>query len=487
PTTILARLSQRFKLLRSSRRDTNNRQATLKATLDWSWGLLDPSEKATMVQCASFQGTFSLEAAEAVVDLSMFPEDPWVIDLLESLVDKSLLRLTLDARSSEERYVMFLSVHDYALARLHDSKAVASPAEAPISGPEGARAVRHRHLQFFTPYGSWDFLKRISQDRRALDELGREHNNLTAAFRFAIEQRQPDDAMLCGLAICGIVEHRGPYSTGLDTIEAILELHPPDNILKARLLHAQGTLARSAGQPDRAMAAYRLGLQIAQALGAARIEGLILYGMGSVQRELGQRDQAQEHYTQSLQIAQTLGDRVLEGHALYGLAFIQRDQGQAEQALETFQACQQLAHATHHRLLEGSALQGLGWVQSDLGRLNQARTSYHACQQLAHDIGHKLLEGSVLCGLGYVLKDQGQAQEALDTFEACRQLARDIGHKRLEATTLDGLGSVSSSLGQWSQAADRYHDCIHLTRTIGLKSLECYALIGLGFVFEAQG
>ncbi len=68
PRVMLDRMDQRFKLLASSggRRE---RQATLRATLDWSWDLLAQSEQSALAQLSAFEGGFSLEAAEAVVEL----------------------------------------------------------------------------------------------------------------------------------------------------------------------------------------------------------------------------------------------------------------------------------------------------------------------------------------------------------------------------------------------------------------------------------
>src|SRR5205085_3222344 len=91
PKSLLARVSERFKLLAStgSRRD---RQATLRATFDWSWDLLSAIDKAALAQLSVFEGGFTLESAGAVLE---FPggEDR-TIDVLQSLLDKSFVRQT---------------------------------------------------------------------------------------------------------------------------------------------------------------------------------------------------------------------------------------------------------------------------------------------------------------------------------------------------------------------------------------------------------
>ncbi len=59
PAQILSRLGERFKLLRSKRRDQTDRQATLRGAIDWSWNLLKPWERAGLAQCSFFVVLFT--------------------------------------------------------------------------------------------------------------------------------------------------------------------------------------------------------------------------------------------------------------------------------------------------------------------------------------------------------------------------------------------------------------------------------------------
>ena len=87
---IAERLTDRFRLLAGGRR--GDRHSTLRATLDWSWGLLEPWEQEGLVQLSVFQGGFTLGAAEAVLDLADWPDAPWGNGRGPgALVDKSLV------------------------------------------------------------------------------------------------------------------------------------------------------------------------------------------------------------------------------------------------------------------------------------------------------------------------------------------------------------------------------------------------------------
>ena len=91
PSDLRDRLAQRFKLLRSDTRGQTDRQATLHSLIDWSWKRLEPWEQSTLAQLSCFRGGFSMEAAEAMVDISDLTDAPWTMDVIGSLLDKSLI------------------------------------------------------------------------------------------------------------------------------------------------------------------------------------------------------------------------------------------------------------------------------------------------------------------------------------------------------------------------------------------------------------
>ncbi|HEU5212803.1 MAG TPA: adenylate/guanylate cyclase domain-containing protein, partial [Gaiellaceae bacterium] len=106
PSVLLERLEQRLPLLSSRARDHPDRQRTLHSTIAWSWELLDAGEQELFRRLAVFAGGCTLEAAEVVCDAE--------VDLLESLVDKSLLR------RRGERFVMLETIREFAAERLDE-------------------------------------------------------------------------------------------------------------------------------------------------------------------------------------------------------------------------------------------------------------------------------------------------------------------------------------------------------------------------------
>jgi predicted ATPase/class 3 adenylate cyclase len=121
PSSLRERLERRLPLLASRSRDLPERQRTLHATIAWSYELLSAEEQELFRQLAVFAGGATLDAAERVAEADL--------DVLESLVDKSLLRRRGD------RFTMLETIREYAAERLHEA--------------DDADLVRRRHADFF--------------------------------------------------------------------------------------------------------------------------------------------------------------------------------------------------------------------------------------------------------------------------------------------------------------------------------------------------
>jgi non-specific serine/threonine protein kinase len=106
PAKILERLSQRLDLFTGGR-DADPRQRTLRSTIEWSHDLLDEPEQRLFARLSVFIGGCTLESAEQVADADL--------DTLQSLVEKSLVRLT------DDRYWMYETIREFAVERLEAS------------------------------------------------------------------------------------------------------------------------------------------------------------------------------------------------------------------------------------------------------------------------------------------------------------------------------------------------------------------------------
>ncbi len=88
---IAARLEHSLRLLTSGARDADPRHESMRAALDWSYGLLSSPEQAVLARLAVFRGGFSLAAAEAVCVAGDEVQSADLLALLAGLVNKSLV------------------------------------------------------------------------------------------------------------------------------------------------------------------------------------------------------------------------------------------------------------------------------------------------------------------------------------------------------------------------------------------------------------
>lgn len=116
PKKLLEGLSDRLKLLSGGMRDLPSRQQTLRSTIDWSYELLDESERALFARLAVFSGGGSLDAIEAVCGSHPGMD---ILENLESLLDKSLIRQEYDFEG-QPRFTMLETIHAFAQEKLMD-------------------------------------------------------------------------------------------------------------------------------------------------------------------------------------------------------------------------------------------------------------------------------------------------------------------------------------------------------------------------------
>ncbi|MFE5854160.1 BTAD domain-containing putative transcriptional regulator [Streptomyces sp. NPDC056500] len=190
PGQIAARLDDRFALLANGSRTALPRQQTLRAVVDWSWGLLDDSERAVLRRLSVFASGCSLAAAEGVcaddapsADTAArgTAEGTAVADALGSLIDKSLV-VAAPADRGEMRYRLLETVAEYAAERLDEAAERA--------------AVERRHLVHYRELArTTDPLLRRHGQRVAIETFQREYENLRTALRRAVLARDEQETL----------------------------------------------------------------------------------------------------------------------------------------------------------------------------------------------------------------------------------------------------------------------------------------------------
>ncbi|HEY2558895.1 MAG TPA: tetratricopeptide repeat protein [Caldimonas sp.] len=519
PAQLLDRLTDRFGVLAGGR-GAADRQATLRSAIDWSWNLLLPWEQLALAQCSVFEGGFTLDAAEAVLDLSSWPDAPAVLDAVQVLVDKSLLRTWVPVEQTrhdiEEPYFgMYLSIHDYAAQKLA------------ASGAGAERAVEQRHGSYFARFGADERLRSLFRDgggarRRA---LMLELDNLVAACRRAVARQDAPTAVGALRATWEAIATQGPFDVAIglgaevDTIAAIEpSLHAAAltsaaraNIAAGRLEHAGALLSRAlafaqaASDPGREaevltrlanaerqqgrMAEARRSAERALALRSAlgEADGVALAELGIVQRQTGAMDEARSTYERALAIDREIGDGDAEAKALNSLAIVHAEQGRFDLARDHFEAALAVSRELDDRRQEGLVLGNLGTLNIEQGRHTLGREQCEAALAIHRDAGDRTEEGNVLANLATLDLGEGRIDEARARLTAALAIAREAGNRRTQGVVLGMLGALEREQGRSEPARTHFEQALILDRAVGNRRYEGMALAGLGDLMTQQG
>jgi predicted ATPase/class 3 adenylate cyclase len=248
PAAILARFRDRLELPAPGSADAPDRQRTLRATIEWSYGLLEPDERDLFATLSVFAGGANLDAVEAVGGA----EDrggPEVVDVLLSLVDKNLLRRTEDADGGP-RFAMLETIRQFAAERL--------------DGEGRLDAVHRRHAEHYLVRAEeasrWIMGPEMG---RWLDRLELDHDNIRAAFGWAQEAGRADIALRLATAMWRFWQMRGHMGEGRARAESATALHGAADhpMPRAQALDALGSLAYWANDTEAAGRWYGAALE----------------------------------------------------------------------------------------------------------------------------------------------------------------------------------------------------------------------------------
>jgi predicted ATPase/Tfp pilus assembly protein PilF/tRNA A-37 threonylcarbamoyl transferase component Bud32 len=395
PDQLLERLSERFKLLRGGRRGDTDRQSTLRGLIDWSWDLLEPWEQAALAQLSVFRDGFFMDAAEAVLDLSAWPDAPWSLDVVGSLLDKSLL-YSWEVHG-QPRFGMYVSIQEYAAQELGEATA----------------AMALRHAQHFASFGTEAFFESLHThggvERRKT--LAFELENLIAGVDAGLAADDWEVAAVCALVSAGLFETHGPFSDGVALLERVCG-QPLGRRTQGRVLGTTGWLLCLAGRSAEALAHYEEALAVAREVGDRLSEGVTLGNLGSFYRDHGRIPEALAHYEQALAVACDVGNRRHEGIHLAGLASIHYEQGHITEALEHYQQALAVAREVGNCRIEGVALGDLATLHCSQGRIPEALAHYQQALAVAREMGDRRNEGVHVGNLGDLLFSKGDLLSA---------------------------------------------------------------------------
>ena len=421
---LLARLEDRpLDVLTGGRRDAPGRHRTLRATIDWSYRLLEEPEREMFRTLAVFAGGFTITAAEAVCASKTVPERS-ALDGIASLLDQGLLQPVVGAEA-RGRLAMLETVRDYALAKLA------------AAGTE--QAVRTRHAAHFLEQAVQAETRRPSA--RSVDELAREQGNLRAALRWYLDGADPDSA----LRLAGALWWTLWSVTG--------------QLIEARRWLEQ---ALEAGAGQRTVARARA-----------------LAGAGILRYHQNDYDTAARLCTESLELCEALGDRAAAGNAFTALALVARSRADFASARRLYEQALDAFAQTADREAIAQTLESIGVVEWYRGNYDAARAPLERSLAIAETLESTGAVANALQSLGWVAHCEGDDVAAEDLLGRSLPGLKDIGDRWRIARTLYGLAYTGASRGATTTAAADAHEAMRVAAEVGDQLLLSCCLASL--------
>jgi predicted ATPase/DNA-binding SARP family transcriptional activator len=386
PEELLDRLESRLPLLTGGPRDLPARQRTLRATLEWSYDLLDEDEQRDLRRLAVFTGGCTLDAAEAVCDTT--PQR------LATLVEHNLLehhRTPIGAR-----YMMLETIREYALERLEESGE--------------AEEIRRRHATHYV--GDPLDVERLwlpPEAPKLFGRLNRELANVRGALDWAHHTQSPLELDLATLY------QRGDAvlpSEGRQRLEAALVNPTPQRPrLRARALAACGAFARMAGDLDMARRHLENALRLYRELGDELGEHVALERLAAVAGDRGDESEEARLLDEFAERARRSGDPLRRAMSLSRQGARAFSAGNRDEARKLFEQSLQLsAGAGHWEALAHLLVADLAIVE---GRFDDAVRACAATLELLGRQGHQLVIWEALGGSARALGGTSELEAAV--------------------------------------------------------------------------
>lgn len=405
PSLILERLRSGRDLLAATRRDAPERHQTLRATLDWSYGLLDSSEQLMLARLSVFVGGFTLDAAAAVAHTD------GIVDELASLVDKSLVQ-----RPVERRFRLLDTIRAYALERLQET------------GLEDE--VRCSHAEHYRELvAADDDVLDGPREKEALERFELEHGNIRAALACAVASGNAELALLLANS-CRVFWHiHGYFGEGRSALDAALSLSNGDLIeLEIRAHNGAGILAAEQGDLGAAREHFSCCADLSRQLRDDRRLACALGNLARVAYFERNYEEARMLQRSALESSETHSET--PGFALEGLAEVALAEGDLDEALSLAVEARDIVRTlgSARRLAVVTLL--VGRVTFTQGDLDGADGLFQESLALSLEVDEPHRAAESLEGIAEVAVVRDEALRAATLLGAAASLRSSVGAVR---------------------------------------------------------
>ena len=443
--TLDAKLDGSLQAWLRARSTAPPRHSTLRATLEWSHGLLSDIERTVLCRLAVFAGSFSMQAAEAVASDAAIP-DSTVFETVAGLIRKSMIAIVPGSRA--QRYRLLETTRAFMLEKLGSS-----PDE---------KAMRRRHADYVL--GVLEKAKNDSEttsDAVWHERYGLLLDDLRGALDWAMEKNSDDAVALAGASwpLWRELSLRGEGRRRLGTAADKLRPETPP-ALEARLrrgladMWSNNAAMKTAHEEiSRAVALYRK-------LGELPDLGCALTALAYALLMLGRTEDAEQAIVEALSLLETAGWPRTLAAAYSAQLCIEATLGRFDMARAAGGKAAQLCEMTGADRLGNVVAVNLIELLIDIRKPGEAVEMARTLVQRLNDMSQSDLRGSVFGLLAAALIEQGELDSAVAAARDAAPLLRDEG---VLFWLFDHLALRAALAGRAKDAAQiiGYADAVH--------------------------
>jgi predicted ATPase/class 3 adenylate cyclase len=480
PEALLTRLGQRLAVLTGGARDVPARQQTLRATIAWSYHLLDAQEQQLFRELTIFVGGCSLEAIAAVCTIPRAGDEQMMIDQLASLIDKSLAQQT-EQEGREPRFLLLETIREYGLEALTASGEL--------------EATRQAHAEYYCHQADQAEPELVGPQTAAwLERLDREQGNLRAAMQWVLEPaqtgRDPERALRLGHALREFWGVRGLYREGWAFLEQALAANlDAATVVRARVLITAADFTSELGDAERGEALCQESLSLSRALGDTRgIIDSLTYLESISGWNGGHRGQSLPLVEEGLTLARDLGDPEIIAWGLSTLGDRLYAVGKYTEGLARYAEGLSLFRGLGNKRGIATCLMGLarglvsvhGDPTTIHNHLDESRAFYVESGDKLGIALHDFFSGTTALAEGDTATARDFAEQSLARFQ-------EMGSRWRAICALWLLGKIAAREGNHAVARTHYEEGLKEASAFKDHWIKFFCLEGLAETVTAQG
>ncbi len=271
---------------------------------------------------------------------------------------------------------------------------------------------------------------------------------------------------------------------GASLLAAKKELATPA-LVKA--LGAQAYKLAVQGSFPRALAVYRIALEVSRKIEDKAGTASSLYGMGQIHSLMDDTELAATEFNECLALRSVLEDTTGQGMALNQLGVLQSKHGNHERALEFYRESQRLLEKGGNKIELSSLMINTGNAYKDQGIHDRALEYYDHALKLADEAGSQARVAITLSNIAQVYTTMGNYALALEAHQKSLKIKEAQKNKHGIALSHSNIGEVYRLQGSYEIALEFFERALKEFQDVGARQGSAYALNNIGLVHQAQG